>query len=105
MTQKRVRCFAEGSSGRWEAICIDLDIAVQGRTFDEVYRSLDEAVRHFLMDLERRPPTDRARLLARRAPWTARLRFLFRVLGASLRQPRPDQTVVECGQFITSCTA
>ena len=33
---KRLLCFAEGKEGDWEGICVDLDIAVQGASFNEV---------------------------------------------------------------------
>ena len=45
---RSLRCYAEGRDGDWEAICLDLDIAVQGSSFEEVFRSLQEAISLYL---------------------------------------------------------
>jgi len=34
---RRLLCFAQGTDGDWDAACPDLDIAVQGRSCEEVY--------------------------------------------------------------------
>ena len=34
---RMVRCYAKGHTGDWEAICLDLDIAVQGESFEDVF--------------------------------------------------------------------
>ena len=36
LASKSLRCYAEGRDGSWEAICLDLDIAVQGGSFEGV---------------------------------------------------------------------
>ena len=42
------RCMAEGRDGDWYAIYVDLDIAVQGRSFPEVHDSLEQAIETYL---------------------------------------------------------
>ncbi|WP_256445687.1 hypothetical protein [Skermanella sp. TT6] len=37
-------CIAEGRDGEWEAFCLDLDLAVAGTSFEEVYRDLNKAI-------------------------------------------------------------
>jgi hypothetical protein len=44
---RTVLCFAQGREGRWEGICLDYDIAVAGRSFEEVRAVLTEAVRTY----------------------------------------------------------
>ncbi len=39
-----VRCVAEGRGDEWEAICLDLDIAMQGQSFEDVFASLNKAI-------------------------------------------------------------
>src|SRR6185503_2729656 len=34
---RRLLCFAQGTDGDWDAACADLDIAVQGGAYEEVY--------------------------------------------------------------------
>lgn len=81
-------CYAWREGGVWEAICVDLDIAVQGISFDDVYHRLNDAVVDYVETVSDLPEEDRARLLKRRAPlsaragiharrWRARLRRLF----------------------------
>lgn len=71
-----LHCSAEGGKGEWEAICLDLDIAVQGASFEEVYRSLRTAISLYLETVETLPTSDRADLLDRPAPFSVRWRFL-----------------------------
>lgn len=77
-----VLCVAEGSEGEWEAICLDLDLAVQGKSFDEVYQKLNDQVYLYLDGVMALPKADRQRLLSRRAPLSVRLPFIWRILGS-----------------------
>jgi hypothetical protein len=74
-------CYAEGREGRWEAICVDLDLAVQGRSWQEVHDSLNWAIREHIKSALEEEPDQAKRLLNRRAPWHVRQglkwRFLF----------------------------
>ncbi len=64
------RCFAQGTDGDWEAICVDLDIAVQGDSFENVKLLLDCAISTYIEDAMCESPEVRSRLLSRKAPWT-----------------------------------
>jgi predicted RNase H-like HicB family nuclease len=77
---RNLRCYAEGRDGDWEAICLDLDIAVQGGSFDEVFASLREAISLYLETVDDLPPQDQQALLHRRTPFTIRARFLAQAL-------------------------
>lgn len=70
-----LHCYASGSDGEWEAVCIDLDLAVQGHSFEEVSNLLSEAIALHLEGVMDLPKTDQARLLNRRVPWHVRLRY------------------------------
>lgn len=80
------RCFAHGGNAGWEAMCVDLDIAVQGDSFDDVKQLLDHAVTDYIAAAKAEDAGTRAVLLNRRAPWwvvaglTARL-VAFNVFG------------------------
>jgi hypothetical protein len=73
---RKLYCYAEARNGGWEAQCLDLDIAVQGASFEEVYRSLKEAVSLYIGCLDDLPDRERARLLARRPLIWVHLRLL-----------------------------
>ena len=62
-------CFAHGGSSGWEATCVDLDIAVQGDSFDDVKALLDQAVRSYVGAARGEDAVTRDALLNRRAPW------------------------------------
>ena len=79
---KVLRCYAEGRDGDWEAFCLDLDIAVQGRSFEDVFRALNEAIALHVEAVAALPETERAHLLNRPAPLSLRLRFLGHALKA-----------------------
>jgi hypothetical protein len=86
MGDRVLQCFAEGQHGDWEAICLDLDIAVQGSSFDEVRQCLKEAIELYLEEVSTLPEADRSRLLWRRAaPSWVRLKHMFTLVVAAVR--------------------
>jgi predicted RNase H-like HicB family nuclease len=76
--------IARGREGHWEAICFDFDIAVQGRTFNEVAKLMDEAVETYVEDAMKEDETTRAKLLSRRAPLSVRLSWISGLVFAAL---------------------
>jgi hypothetical protein len=88
-------CVARGGADRWEALCLDLDLAVQGRSFDEVRSLLEEALRTYMEDARAEAEPSRSRLLARRVPLRVRLLWAWRFFKAALygRTPGGDSTV------------
>jgi len=69
--------MARGQDGDWEAICIDLDIAAQGGSFEEVRDSLHEAIDMFLERIAELPEEERRQLLRHRSPWYLRAQFVI----------------------------
>lgn len=64
-----LRCYAERKKDYWQAFCIDLCLAVQGESLDEVRKKLHEQVRDYLLDIfegEDQPYAEQ--LLNRKAP-------------------------------------
>ena len=74
--RKVLRCYAEGRNGEWEAICLDLDIAVQENSFENVFQALNEAIALHFEAVSALPESEHAHLLDRPAPLSLRLRFL-----------------------------
>jgi len=70
-----LQCFAHGQNGRWEAICVDLDIAVEGSSLEDVRSRLTAAIDSYVEDASREDVRTAARLLNRRAPFLVRLRL------------------------------
>ena len=66
--KRLLRCCVERGQGKWEAFCIDFDLAVQGDPFEEVYQSLNIAIADYVERVRELPIPDRDRLLRRRAP-------------------------------------
>jgi hypothetical protein len=58
------------------AICLDLDIAVEGRSFEDVLDSLQEAISLYLQMVADLPPVERSSLLHRPVLCLVRLKFL-----------------------------
>jgi hypothetical protein len=73
---RTLRCYAQGRAGEWEAICLDLDVAVQGRSFEDVYTSLREAIALYLETIADLQPDEQPSLLRRTAPLSVRLQCL-----------------------------
>ena len=66
------RCYAYGNGDRWHGICTDLDIAVDGGSYQEVKSSLGICIKMYLESISELPEGERRRLLVRRAPWHLR---------------------------------
>lgn len=61
--------MAKAGTANGKAICLDLDIAVQGSSFEEVFASLRDAIALYLETVADLPPEERHSLLHRRAPF------------------------------------
>jgi hypothetical protein len=78
-------CVVHGTGNEWEGLCLDLDIAVHGKSFNEVKALLDEAVRTFIQDAMNEDEPTRKALLSRRAPLHTRAYWAARIAIAALR--------------------
>ena len=72
---RKLTCYAWGKPGDWEGLCVDLDIATQGSSFEEVKRDIELAVADFLDYAADLPELDRKSVLSHRAPWLLRMRL------------------------------
>lgn len=73
MQMRRLQCFAFGRGDHFEAICVDLDIAVTGTSFQEVFELLNHAIGTYIEDALKEDPVTAGQLLNRRAPWHVRV--------------------------------
>ena len=72
---RKVTCYAWGKPGDWEAICVDLDIAAQGASFEQARSELGDAVETFLDYIADLPEIEQAVMLKRKAPLSLRIRL------------------------------
>lgn len=98
-------CVARGHEGSWEAICLDLNIAAQGRSRDEVKRLLNEAIQTYLEDARRELEPTRSQLLNRSAPWHVRALWAFRLHIGTLFGRRLDRGNDSAIGFQVACPA
>ena len=75
---RKLTCYAWGKPGDWEALCVDLDIATQGASFEEVRDGLQLMVEDFLDYAAELPEPNRKFLLSRRAPRSVRTGLFLR---------------------------
>lgn len=80
------RCYAEKKDGKWQAFCVDLCLAAQADTLDEVRKKLDAMVDEYVKDALFGEDKDYAEaLLKRKAPLRERLKYqlfaMFNVFG------------------------
>ena len=98
-------CVASSRDNKvWQALCLDLDLAVQASSLDEAKDRLREAVSEYVRSADEEPEPLRSQLLARKAPlsvrvvWGARI-LLSRALAISGRSPVRNDAVrfpLEC---------
>lgn len=91
MRSRTLRCYAEGRDGDWEAICLDLDIAVQGDSFEDAFQSLQQAISLYMETVADLPPQDRPSLLDRPAPLSLRLKFLAHAFRGVFQANKGDR--------------
>jgi len=82
--EEQFLCVARGSGEHWEGLCLDLDLAVQGHSFDEVRVLMSEAVSTYIEDASAENEHARSQLLARRAPFHIRLAWAFSFFRTAL---------------------
>ena len=84
--QMTLRCYAEKKDGIWQAFCIDLNLAVQGETQDEVRTKLHQQIVSYLHDaLKGEDKEYAAQLLNRKAPIGFRIKYTFYRIYRTLR--------------------
>jgi len=88
--RRLLRCYAQRQHGKWEAFCVDFDLAVQGDSFEEVYHALNVAVRDYVGRVRELPEPDRTRLFNRRAPIGSRIAFLVGLIRTALHSRGGD---------------
>lgn len=95
-------CFAHGNPSGWEALCIDLDISVQGDTFDDVRALLSKAVGSYIDAAQDEAPDVRAKLLNRRAPWWVSAGMTMRLIAFNVFRGRTREAQAS---FPVACPA
>ena len=80
MTHRKFRCYLHGKGSEWEAICTDLDISVQGDSFEDAKSLLNEALVGFLEVLEGDSEADQRRFLKRKSPLWLRSLYYWRLV-------------------------
>jgi hypothetical protein len=87
---KLLRCYAVGHDGEWEAVCLDLCLSVQGRSFDEVRAKLDQSIAGYAEYVAELPVDEQEQFLRRRAPLSQRLEYYWTVLRSLFRYGKDD---------------
>ena len=77
-------CVARNRGAMWEAFCLDFDLAVQGRTFEEVRQHLSHAVMEYVAEADQHDAQVRDRLLSRKAPLSVRALWRWRLALAAI---------------------
>ena len=88
-------CVAHGHGDRWEAFCLDYDLAVQGVSLPEVREKLEHALHDYVSAAQSEAEPTRSQLLNRRAPFFVRLAWGLRFLTGTIlgRNLAHDSTV------------
>ena len=86
-----LKCYAYGGGASWEAICVDLNVAVCGNSQREVQASLRKAVDLYLETVATLPAAEQRGFLSRRAPWHTRAKLAILTWLSALRSG-PDRS-------------
>lgn len=79
-----LRCYIEGAARSWRGICVDLDIAAQGESLEEVRAALDEMISTYLETVMTYPAAQRHKFLNRKTPFLSRIKYAAVFFLASL---------------------
>jgi hypothetical protein len=72
---QKLLCYAYGRDDSWEAICIDFDLAVHGKSFNDVQDRLSKMAKSYLEDAMKEDAETARQLMGRRAPFLTRARL------------------------------
>jgi hypothetical protein len=75
MAKRVLHGYARGHDGSWEAICPEVNIAVQGQSCEGVRHLLEEAVSSYIEDAMNETPENAFRLMNRRVPFWLRVKL------------------------------
>ncbi len=103
MNERVLRCFVRGRGSRWEAMCLDLDIVVEGISRQDAASRLEQAIFTYVDSALAEPPRQAERLLRRRAPWRVRVRVVLSSLLHVVRRSRADRDLR--ANFEVACPA
>lgn len=78
-----LRCYAEKQAGEWVAVCIDLGLAAQGESADEVRAKLHEMIESYVIEALTVDKLYFDQLLSRKAPFNQRIRYHWLSFRAS----------------------
>lgn len=97
MSKRSFMCFVGGHGSEWEAICTDLDIAVNADSERQVRERLTYAIRTYIEDVGGLDEASRNRLLSRKSPWYVTWGWKIRVAVSALRSRSDDQQFAAFG--------
>lgn len=72
---KMLRCYAELKDGQWQAFCIDLTLAAQGDSLEEVKEKLHRHIVSYIKEANTIDAEYADELLNRQAPLAWRMKF------------------------------
>jgi predicted RNase H-like HicB family nuclease len=104
MQKQPLICIATGHGDEWEAFCLDFDLAVQGRSFEDVKRDLHQAIEMYVESALAEPEPARSRLLSREAPFSVRLIWGWRLFLATISR-RANRDASGPIEFPVTCPA
>ena len=91
----KLKCYVHGGAASWQAICVDLNVAVCGNSQREVRASLFKAVDLYLQTVATLPTVERGGFLSRRTPWHTRTRLAILTWFSALgRGPNRSQAFI-----------
>jgi len=101
MATRYVNCYARRYDDRWQAVCLDFDLMVEGSSFEEVKEAINAAVISYIEDALEEEREDARRLLNRRAPLFTRIAWTWPFIMSALFGRRKDGNDSSIGFAIT----
>ena len=100
-----LECVAHGAGHHWEAICLDLDLAVQGRSLQEVSGLLRETIETYIADALAQDEPVRSQMLHRSVTFLVRASWALRLFFATMNGRRLDKQREATIGFPVECPA
>ncbi len=105
MNEKTLHCYLFGHDGAWQAICVDLDIAVQGTSRMEVQEQLKDMIGVYIEEALKEEPVIAQRLLSRRAPALVRARLFANLIWYRIKSALNGSNGDSASDFTIPCHA
>ena len=97
--EQSLLCCVEGTEdGKWEALCLNYDLSVEGESIDDALHNIVKAVDDYLEYVETLPQKEQSRFLRRGVPYFYKMKIFYWAICALIFHKANER--LQRGRFV-----